>query len=254
MKERKNKVIELPTKEHTSVILEPYLDMFQSLINQLDEIDSVINQYAGILEVIQPIAPGKLGIRFIKHRTGEIKIPTFISWIWTPVGKKAGKIVHYKLVNINTVSKAVKRYGAFGPVYSDVMEVVLRAKDLIENRQATLAIFGRMANAAGPKLKGNLTTINKQGEWIDENTMLLFERQKLRFNDWLELRAQKEAIEIEKQSEKAQPEGIEEYEITTENWPEPELINFDSDVNIDSESAQPEYLDSDYDELGRLIV
>jgi hypothetical protein len=252
MKDRKTFSLVLPLKDHSFDVVNPYLNVIQSMLDQIDALDSVINQYGSILEVIQPIAPGKLGIRYIKHRAGTTRLPTFISWMWTPSGRKQGKLVHYRIIDTKRVAKEVKKYGVFASCHSDVMEVVVRAKELIENRQATLAILGRLAIAAGPKGRGNQTALTKHGDWIDDNTMLLFDRQKARFEAWKIKRAKNDAECSDVDSQKAQVEGIEDYESTAEEWTSPGA-QFE-EVDLDMDTASPEYLESDIDELGRIIA
>ena len=105
------------------------------------DIDKVIFRFAQALEVVQPPAPGKISIRFLKRRSGETdsRHPTFIQWFKGTSGRWL-----YERLKPAEVLRKLKSYSAFQLTRDDAKEILVQSRHLIELRENLIKDIGNM--------------------------------------------------------------------------------------------------------------
>jgi hypothetical protein len=105
------------------------------------EMDKTIFRYAQALEAVQPPAPGKISIRFLKRRSGETdsRHPTFVQWFKGESGRWL-----YNRIKPGEVLRRLKSYSAFQLTREDAREVLIQARHLVELRESLLKDVGNM--------------------------------------------------------------------------------------------------------------
>lgn len=105
------------------------------------EMDKTIFRYAQALEAVQPPAPGKISIRFLRRRSGDTdsRHPTFIQWFQGDSGRWL-----YNRLKPGDVLRRLKSYSAFQLTRDDARDVLIQARHLVELRESLLKDVGNM--------------------------------------------------------------------------------------------------------------
>jgi len=105
------------------------------------EMDKTIFRFAQALEMVQPPAPGKISIRFLKRRSGETdsRHPTFIQWFQGDSGRWL-----YNRLKPADVLRRQKSYSAFLLTKEDAREILIQARHLVELRESLQKDIGNM--------------------------------------------------------------------------------------------------------------
>lgn len=105
------------------------------------DMDKTIFRFAQALEVVQPPAPGKISIRFLKRRSGETdsRHPTFIQWFQGDSGRWL-----YNRLKPADVLRRQKSYSAFQLTREDARELLIQARHLVELRESLIKDVGNM--------------------------------------------------------------------------------------------------------------
>jgi hypothetical protein len=105
------------------------------------EMDKTIFRFAQALEMVQPPAPGKISIRFLKRRSGETdsRHPTFIQWFQGNSGRWL-----YNRLKPADVLRRQKSYSAFLLTKEDAREILIQARHLVELRESLQKDIGNM--------------------------------------------------------------------------------------------------------------
>lgn len=131
------------------------------------EIDQTIFRYAQALEAIQPGAPGKISIRFLRRQWGETdsRHPQFIQWF-----QSASKKWLYKRLKPSEILRRLKTYSAFQLTREDARELLIQTRQLVElreklfkdigNTRRTLAMHASKARKAAEPYKATIE------EWL----------------------------------------------------------------------------------------
>lgn len=108
---------------------------------QVMDIDKTIFRFAQALEVVQPPAPGKISIRFLKRRSGETdsRHPTFIQWFQGTSGRWL-----YERLKPAEVLRKLKSYSAFQLTREDARQVLVEARHLVELRESLVKDVGNL--------------------------------------------------------------------------------------------------------------
>lgn len=105
------------------------------------EMDKTIFRFAQALEMVQPPAPGKISIRFLKRRSGETdsRHPTFIQWFQG----ESGKWLYNRLTPADVLRRQ-KSYSAFLLTKEDAREILIQARHLVALRESLQKDIGNM--------------------------------------------------------------------------------------------------------------
>lgn len=138
----------------------------------ISELDALIGRLASMLDLIQPRAPGKISLRFIRTSGHGHTEPIFVAWRWTAEGRRQNKILHYDILDQRQVTRAVKHYGPFRGTQRDVRNLINRLQRLIERRKGLVLLMGRYIKATTLSLRTTQSTLKKletdlQDEWIE---------------------------------------------------------------------------------------
>jgi hypothetical protein len=108
------------------------------------EIDQIIFRYAQALEAIQPGAPGKISIRFLRRQWGDTdsRHPQFIQWF-----QSASKKWLYKRLKPNEILRRLKSYNAFALTRQDARELLIQTRSLVELREKLFKDIGNTRRA-----------------------------------------------------------------------------------------------------------
>ena len=152
-----------------------YIDIYK--------LDRVIERYAYGLEIIQPSAPGKMAIRFLKRRWGGSpgRHPQIVQWYKSRNGRYL-----YTRLETNEVLRKVKGYPVFAPVKDDVKLLLREAIDLIEHREALLAAVNNFKRQLGSMFARNVAYAQHKREQIDDWLPALRTRREELLEQWHE--------------------------------------------------------------------
>jgi hypothetical protein len=97
------------------------------------KVDQVLYQYAIALETVQPPAPGKIALRFLKRRDGESdsRHPVFVQWY----KGKSGRWLYSRL-KTGQVIRHMKSYSVFLRTREDTKELLEQARHLVQLRES----------------------------------------------------------------------------------------------------------------------
>lgn len=111
--------------------------MYQTVM----EIDQVIFRFAQALEAVQPPAPGKISIRFLRRQWGETdsRHPTFVQWY------KAGASERwlYNRLKPAEVLRRLKSYSAFTLTREDAKDLLTQTRTLVEMHEKLWESIGK---------------------------------------------------------------------------------------------------------------
>lgn len=147
------------------------------------KLDLVIERYAYGLEIIQPSAPGKIAIRFLKRRWGgaDGRHPQVVQWYRSRNGRYL-----YTRLETNEVLRKVKGYPVFAPVKDDVKVLLREALDLIDHREALLTAVNNFKRQLGSMFARNEGYMAHKREQIDEWLPALRDRRAELMDQWQE--------------------------------------------------------------------
>jgi len=139
----------------------------------LFELDALIERYAYGLELIQPPAPGKMAIRFLKRPWGGVegRHPQVVQWYRSRNGRWL-----YTRLKLGEVLRKVKGYPVFAPVKDDVKTLLAEALALIRHREAVLAAATNFRRQMGSIHARNVGFAEDKGRQIKDWLPLLLER------------------------------------------------------------------------------
>ncbi|MFO7541322.1 MAG: hypothetical protein R6W97_00740 [Thiobacillus sp.] len=161
-----------------------YTKTTADVVQAISEIDALIKRHAAILELIQPYAPGKISLRWIKPRGGAQTEPTFVAWKWTPSGRKVNKISHYDILKPGAVNGSIKRYGPFEGTQYDVRHLATQIKRLMERRKALTKIQGRYSQAVSESLRALARAKSDIGDGLQAELLAIHKRHAARVKNW----------------------------------------------------------------------
>ena len=147
------------------------------------KLDYIIEQYAYALEVIQPSAPGKIAIRYLKRRWGGVsgRHPQVLQWYKSRNGRFL-----YNRFKTNEILVKVKTYPVFAPVEQDVKLILREAIASITHREALLTAINnskrQLASMFARSEKHRDEKLAQIQEWIPK----LVERREHLIKDWHE--------------------------------------------------------------------
>lgn len=195
-----------PQMETPSDSTSTHKAIIEAIDAKILNIDAAIKRHGKLLDLIQPFAPGKISVRYIKLRGGAAKTPNFVAWKWTPKGREIGKIIHYELLKAETVRRCVKSYGPFAGTEDDVRLLLQQIRRLMERRKALTSILGRLAQAAGTALRIANDALVDTEEWVGTEMLPLHQRYQERMKIWKARQAAKAAERAERESHHAIPD------------------------------------------------
>lgn len=101
----------------------------KGMYEALMEIDQIIFRYAQALETVQPSAPGKISIRFLRRQWGETdsRHPTFVQWFKGASGRWL-----YNRLKPSEILRLLKSYSAFAATREDARELLIQTRKLVE--------------------------------------------------------------------------------------------------------------------------
>lgn len=151
------------------------------IVARVHALDLVIEKFAYALELIQPSAPGKIAIRFLKRpfKGASGRHPTFIQWYRSP--DMQFRYVRYKPAEI---LRRVKTTTLFQPSMADVRELIQEVRPLIERREKlleTLHSYERVLKSASTRA---LDYARKSDEEIERWLPLILEKTRRLWEDW----------------------------------------------------------------------
>lgn len=149
---------------------------------ELFNLDKCIEKYAYALELIQPNAPGKIAIRFLKRPWGGLpgRHPQLIQWYTS----RNNRWLYTRLRSNETLRK-VKGYPVFAPVKEDVKTLLREAISMIQHREALLSAVNNFKRQLASMFTKNVSYMedkeNQINLWLpallDKREILLAQRQ-----------------------------------------------------------------------------
>lgn len=119
------------------------LDGFASLraiYQQVISLDAIIYEYGRALELVQPPAPGKISIRFLRRQwgAGDSRHPHFVQWFMSGSTKRW----LYIRIKPAEVLRKLKSYSAFQTTREQAHQLLKETRDLVELREKLVKDLG----------------------------------------------------------------------------------------------------------------
>lgn len=148
---------------------------------ELLRLDEVIERYAYALEIIQPSAPGKMAIRFLKRPWGGVdgRHPQVVQWYRSRNGRWL-----YTRLKTNEVLRKVKGYPVFAPVKDDVKTILREAIAMIDHRDALLGAINNFKRQLGSMFARNASYMREKQDQIQEWLPALRDRRQELLAHW----------------------------------------------------------------------
>jgi hypothetical protein len=155
----------------------------QACYFEIFKLDELIEMYAYALEIIQPSAPGKIAVRFLKRPWGgaEGRHPQIIQWYHSSNDRWL-----YNRLKLNEVMRKVKGYPVFAPVKDDVKTLLVEAIGMIKHREALLGAINNFKRQMSSMFARNQTYMDDKHKQIKEWLPVLRDRREELVKLWRE--------------------------------------------------------------------
>jgi hypothetical protein len=113
----------------------------KSVYQQVIRLDNLIYEYGRALELVQPPAPGKISIRFLRRQWGggDSRHPHFVQWFLSGSTKRW----LYTRIKPSEVLRKLKSYSAFQTTREQAHDLLKTTRDLVELREKLVADLGQ---------------------------------------------------------------------------------------------------------------
>jgi hypothetical protein len=173
---------------HINEILQTAGRSLTTLGQQLERLDQLIGQYRILIDTIQPWAPGRIGIRYIRPRGDGPKTPHFIVW-----KRLKSKLNPYDVVPIDRITRRIPTYRIFAPLATDLRLLLNRVKPLLQERRELIALFTQLQRSLGIREHHARPRHTAEGDWLTKNYPGIADRHLARLDQW---RADKATAEM----------------------------------------------------------
>jgi hypothetical protein len=114
----------------------------KSVYQQVVKLDALIYEYGRALELVQPPAPGKISIRFLRRQwgAGDSRHPHFVQWFRSGSTKRW----LYQRIKPADVLRKLKSYSAFQTTREKAHQLLKTTRDLVELREKLMSDLGKM--------------------------------------------------------------------------------------------------------------
>lgn len=146
--------------EHLKVDHQQLNMLMEHMYMSLYKLDRTIEWFAYALQMVQPHAPGKITIRFLKRPWGGTtghRHPQLVQWYRTSNGRWL-----YNRLKTNEALRKVKGYAVFAPVKEEIKIVLEEAISTINRREALFDAINNFKRQLSSMLVRNEKYVEEQ--------------------------------------------------------------------------------------------
>jgi hypothetical protein len=205
--------------------------LVSELQSRIDSIDKWIEQMNSLLEYIQPMAQGKITVRFIKLSKGRLPEPVFVMWKKSIKRKSIGLLVDYDIIKTDMAVLLIKKYGPFLRINEDLRILISEIKELITKRREIKNKIGEFTRIASMHIYHLDSSLQTTATWFIDNRDTFISRHEIHLSEWKrESEKQSESLKV-KYKKYVLPEDDSEFGVFIEpqNSSPPVFVRPDSD-------------------------